>query len=76
LNSDSDRIIPGKSASKIARSSSPTGPAHLVESIARMISPIDPLALGLELLESVPSSQEKRNRKHKDRRLKLIAFIG
>jgi hypothetical protein len=41
-----------------------------------MISPIDPLALGLELLESVPSSQEKRNRKHKDRRLKLIAFIG
>ena len=70
IHNDSERIIPGRSASKIARSSSPTGPAHLVESIARTISPIEPLALGLELLDPVPSSQENKKRQHKERRLR------
>jgi hypothetical protein len=48
----------------------------LVESIAKTISPIEPLALGLELLDPVPSSQENKKRQHKERRLRYIAFIG
>ena len=38
--------------------------------IAKTISPIEPLALGVELLDPVPSSQENKKRQHKERRLR------
>jgi hypothetical protein len=50
-------INPGTSSSKTSLMASPTGPSHFTESIAKIISPIAPLAFGLVEELPSPSSQ-------------------
>jgi hypothetical protein len=50
--------MPGRSDSKIALSSSPTGPDHFKESMTIIISPIEPLAFGFVLSGEFPSGAQ------------------